>query len=146
QPHPDAEPQLVHSEVYNSEVFLQADAELQGSAHEPGCTLPRHVVAMMLGSDSTHLTDIGDAHIWPGYMQYGNESKYRRSRPTCNLVEHIAYFLSVFATKEAGWANPANTAFLAHVRRELMHTQVKILLDDDFVEAYTHGIQCSPTP
>ncbi|KAI0313524.1 hypothetical protein OF83DRAFT_1175591 [Amylostereum chailletii] len=146
QPHGDVKPQRVHSEVYNSEAFLQADAELQASARKPGCTLPRHIVATMWGSDSTHLTDIGDAHIWPGYLQYGNESKYRRSRPTCNLMEHIAYFLSLpddfkaFATKEAGWTNPANTAFLAHVHRELMHAQLKILLDNDFVEAYAHGI------
>lgn len=33
---------------------------------------------------------------------------------------------------------------LTHCRRELMHGVLKIVLDDDFVEAYKHGIvlQC----
>jgi hypothetical protein len=31
-------------------------------------------------------------------------------------------------------------AFYAHCHRELFHEQWKILLDDEFIEAYDHGI------
>jgi hypothetical protein len=34
----------------------------------------------------------------------------------------------------------ASAQLLAHCRRELFHESWKILLDDEFVEAYTHGI------
>lgn len=30
--------------------------------------------------------------------------------------------------------------FMAHVRREIMHAQWEILLDDEFLESYVHGI------
>ena len=35
-------------------------------------------------------------------------------------------------------------AFMTHCRREAMHAQWRILLDDEFLEAYKHGIviQC----
>jgi hypothetical protein len=29
---------------------------------------------------------------------------------------------------------------MTHCRREVMHAQWKILLDDEFIEAYSHGI------
>ena len=29
---------------------------------------------------------------------------------------------------------------MAHCQRELFHAQWKIILDDDFLEAYTHGV------
>lgn len=34
----------------------------------------------------------------------------------------------------------ASDAFLTHCHRELLHGQWKILLDDEFLEAYQHGI------
>jgi Plavaka transposase len=33
-----------------------------------------------------------------------------------------------------------NQAFLTHCQRELLHAQWKVLLDDDFLEAYKHGV------
>lgn len=34
----------------------------------------------------------------------------------------------------------ASQAFMTHCRRELMHTQWEQILDDEFLEAYRHGI------
>lgn len=34
----------------------------------------------------------------------------------------------------------ATKPFLAHCKRELMHAQLELLLDDDFLKAYKHGI------
>lgn len=85
----------VHCELYNSPVFLDAHRELQESPREPGCDLPRVILAMMFSSDATHLTSFGTAKLWPCYLFFGNESKYRRCKPTCHLCEHVAYFQSV---------------------------------------------------
>lgn len=85
----------VHGELYTSAAFLEAHNEIQSAAGEPGCTLPRVLVGLMFGSDSTQLTSFGNASLWPCYMYFGNESKYRRCKPTCNLCNHIAYFQKV---------------------------------------------------
>jgi hypothetical protein len=85
----------VHGELYTSQAFFDAHYELQRSPGEPGCDLPRVVVALMLWSDSTQLTSFGNAKLWPCYVFFGNESKYRRSKPSCNLCSHAAYFQNV---------------------------------------------------
>jgi hypothetical protein len=85
-------PIRVHGELYTSEAFIQAHRELQISPPEPGCDLERVIVALMFWSDSTHLTSFGNSKLWPCYMFFGNESKYRRCKPSCRLCSHVAYF------------------------------------------------------
>jgi hypothetical protein len=85
----------VHGELYTSPAFLEAHRTLQEIPGEPGCDLPRVVVALMFWSDSTHLTSFGNAKLWPNYLFFGNESKYHRCKPTCHLCNHVAYFQSV---------------------------------------------------
>jgi hypothetical protein len=95
QPVNDREVIRVYGELYTSPAFIDAHNELQSSPKEPGCDLPRVVVALMFWSDVTHLTNFGNAKLWPLYMFFGNESKYRRCKPSCNLCEHVAYFETV---------------------------------------------------
>jgi len=85
----------LHGEVYTSEAFREAHDALQNSPPEPGCNLQRVVVALMFWSDATHLTQFGSSQLWPCYMAMGNESKYRRCKPSCNLCSHVAYFRKV---------------------------------------------------
>jgi hypothetical protein len=85
----------VYNELYTSAAFLDAHRELQDSPGESGCDLPKVVVAMMFWSDATHLTSFGNAKLWPSYLFFGNESKYRRCKPTCHLCNHVAYFQTV---------------------------------------------------
>jgi hypothetical protein len=85
----------VHGELYTTPAFLEAHRTLQESPGEPGCDLPRVVVAMMFWSDSTHLTSFGNAKLWPSYLYFGNESKYNRCKPTSHLCNHVAYFQAV---------------------------------------------------
>lgn len=85
----------VHGELYTSPAFIQAHNNLQASPAEPGCDRPRVVLGLMFSSDSTHLTSFGSASIWPLYCYFGNESKYRRCKPTEGLCSHIAYFQKV---------------------------------------------------
>lgn len=85
----------VHGELYTSPIFLEVHRDLQEAPNEPNCTLQKVVVACMFLSDATHLTQFGTAKLWPGYLMFGNYSKYRRCRPSCNLCHHIAYFQGV---------------------------------------------------
>jgi hypothetical protein len=164
QPHNNnqQQPMHVHGELYTSTAFREAHQALQNSPPEPGCNLPRVIVALMFWSDSTHLTNFGDTKLWPLYLFFGNESKYRRGKPSSNLCEHVAYFERVcilsyylilsffihsqlpdafkdFATKYTG-TKTLKSEFMAHCHRELTHAQWEILLDDDFVAAYEHGM------
>ncbi|CDO76810.1 hypothetical protein BN946_scf185033.g7 [Trametes cinnabarina] len=149
QPHTSApEPlpaeQEVYGELYASKAFRDADAELQCSPREPGCNLPRAIIALMPWSDSTHLADFGDASLWPIYAQFGNQSKYTRARPSSNSCQHVAYipklpaeihdFIHKFLQKEG--IDP----LLTHCRRELVQAIWRLLLSDKFVEACRHGI------
>ena len=68
--------QRVQGELYTSPAFLDAHRDLQESPGEPGCRLPRVVVAMMFWSDATLLTSFGNTKLWPCYLFFGNESKY----------------------------------------------------------------------
>jgi hypothetical protein len=95
KPAEDSPDVKVHGELYTSKAFLDAHHKLQNSPGEPGCDLPRVVVALMMWSDATHLTAFGSAKLWPSYLYFGNESKYRRCKPTCHLCEHVAYFQTV---------------------------------------------------
>lgn len=94
-PSPGSEDVRVHGELYNSSAFLDAHRELQESQREPGCNLPRVVLGMMFASDVTHLTSFGTAKLWPCYLFFGNDSKYRRCKPNCHLCSHVAYFQAV---------------------------------------------------
>lgn len=86
----------VHGEAYNSPRFIKAYEALQHSPSEPHCSLPRVIVALMFSSDITHLTAWGQASLWPLYLNFGNDSKYRRCKPSCRLYAHVAYFEQVF--------------------------------------------------
>jgi hypothetical protein len=89
------EPIRIQGELYTSPAFIDANRELQDGPGEPGCDLPRVVISLMFWSDATHLTAFGNAKLHPLYMFFGNESKYRRCKPSCHLCEHVAYFQSV---------------------------------------------------
>jgi hypothetical protein len=99
----EAPSQRIYGEVYSSDSFLKAHREIQQAPSEPAdCKLPRVVAALMFASDKTHLTQFGENKLWPLYLCFGNESKYRRCQPNLHLYQHIAYFIKV------NLANPAS--------------------------------------
>ena len=107
QPGGMPEPVQVHCELYNSQAFLKAHEELQDSPREPGCELDRVVVGLMFASDETLLTSFNNEKLWPLYMYFGNESKYRRCKPSLHLCNHVAYFqkVSPFFSLFLVWTN-----------------------------------------
>ncbi|KIJ60703.1 hypothetical protein HYDPIDRAFT_98197, partial [Hydnomerulius pinastri MD-312] len=134
----------VYRELFTSEAFIGAHQRLQESPPELGCDLPRVVAGMMFWSDTTQLSSFGGAKLWPLYLYFGNHSKYQQCRPSSNLCTHVAYFQTLpddfkdFAMKFSGKA--PSDAFFAHCHRELFQEQWRVLLEDEFIEAYQHGI------
>ena len=122
----------------------------------------------MYFSNAIHLTAFESAKLRPLYQFFGNDSKYPRCKLTSHLCEHITYFLTVstliwlsnqslnssnpqlpdsfkdFALTQMGGGHVPTAAFTTHCHQELMHEQWKILLDNEFLEAWKHGIviQC----
>ena len=95
QPKESSEPVRVHGELYTSEAFIEAHHDLQRATREPECDLARVVVGLMFASDGTQLANFSNAKLSPIYLGIGNESKDRRSKPSCQAFEHIAYFETV---------------------------------------------------
>ena len=85
----------LHGELYTSDASIKEHQALQDSPGEPRCNLPHIVVRCMVYSDSTHLMAFGNNHLWPCYFHFGNDTKYCRCRPSCNLCNHVAYFETV---------------------------------------------------
>ncbi len=92
---PDSTSTRVHGELYTSPAFIEENVKIQTAPGEPGCPLPRILVGLIFASDGTKLTSFGSASLWPCYMYFGNESKYRRNKPNQNLCNHIAFFIDV---------------------------------------------------
>jgi len=98
QPTEASEPLKAHGELYTSEAFIEAHCNLQESSRELRCSLQKVVVGFMFTSDSTQLTAFSTAKLWPIYLVIGNESKDRRSKPSCQAFEHVAYLEAVSRT------------------------------------------------
>ncbi|THH16591.1 hypothetical protein EUX98_g9280 [Antrodiella citrinella] len=142
-------PERVYSEVYNSEAMIEEYEKIQ-QAHPPSSASPgepvvENVIAgIMLWSDSTHLAQFGTASLWPIYLFFANQSKYIRCKPTEFAAHHLAYIPSLpdsfqdFYMKT--FKRAASSAVLTHCKRELMHAIWDLLLDNEFMEAYEHGI------
>ncbi|TFK21409.1 hypothetical protein FA15DRAFT_707242 [Coprinopsis marcescibilis] len=138
-------PLRIHGELYTSEAFMEAHHALQSSPPVPGCNRERVIASLMFWSDATKLTDFGPSKLWPCYMFFGNESKYRRAKPNLHLGEHVAYFDSLaddfkdYLRRRGGGKLPP-AELITHCSREMFQAQWALLLDDDLVRAMTDGI------
>ncbi|RXW14635.1 hypothetical protein EST38_g11213 [Candolleomyces aberdarensis] len=147
------ESQRVYSEVFNSDAFIKEDDDVRNRGKnppdDPDCKREKVVAALSFWSDSTHLTNFGTAKLWPIYMALGNLSKYIRAMPDVGALQHVAYIPSLpdsFQTKLGKWhtrfskSKSQQKDILTHCRRKLMHAVWRLLLDDEFLHAYTYGI------
>ena len=158
----------LYGEMYSSRAFRDAHEELQKlPSTDMNRGRERVVLALMFWSDATHLATFANATLWPCYLFFGNESKYRRCRPTERLANQIAYFQKVRVSKNPFVQTlvhnlklpdtlydylknlndgkvPAD-GLLAYCVREAYHQQWSILLDEELCNAMQHGI-CLPCP
>ncbi|KJA13981.1 hypothetical protein HYPSUDRAFT_150924 [Hypholoma sublateritium FD-334 SS-4] len=140
----------IYGEIYTSDAFQKEHEEIQRRApsppEDPKCTREKVVAALMFSSDATHLTDFGNAKAWPIYLMLGNLSKYIRSKPHSGAMHHLAYIPSLpdsfqdFASEFHKKWKTQKKSILTHCRRELMQSVWKMILDDDFIHAYTYGM------
>ena len=86
-----------YTNIYNSNPMLKEDARIralgQGTGDDPNTEVA--MLAILLWSDSMHLTSVGTASLWPVYMYLGNLLKYVHRRPNAHAVHHLAYIPSV---------------------------------------------------
>jgi hypothetical protein len=94
QPRPNSPPERIYSELYNSNAYIQEHEKVR-SQPRPECQLETVIAAIMLSSDSTHLTNFGSASLWPIYLYLGGLSKYTRAKPTSFSAHHLAYIPKV---------------------------------------------------
>lgn len=90
-------PSRVYDEIYTSDSWLEEHEKVQKldlPEGEPDI-YPRAIAGLMFWSDSTHLAEFGQAHLWPIYMAFGNQSKYERAKPGNRALLHLAYLPSV---------------------------------------------------
>lgn len=152
----------VYGELYASREFRRAYEEVQklpSNAKNEG--MERVMVALMLWSDSTCLTDFGTAKLWPCYLSFGNESKYRRSQSNEGLCHQVAYFEAVGLRfnlsdslmtplqisdgffdflKELNLGKLPTKALLTHCNRKVFHKQWSLIMDEELLDAMENGI------
>lgn len=148
----------IYTDLYNANEFLNEYNRIQTEHGTSECEIV--IAAIMLWSDSTQLANFGTASLWPVYLFLGNLSKYERCKPKAFAAHHIAYipkvcFVLYFKSQDSSlslqlsdkiqdfcqekFGKPATSHVLSHMRRELMHEVWKIILDEEFMNAYTHG-------
>jgi hypothetical protein len=93
QASPDDPVERLYSEIYTSDVLIEAHESIQHSMSN--CELEKVVIPLMLWSDSTQLASFGTASLWPVYLFFGNLSKYVRAKPSSFSAHHIAYIPKV---------------------------------------------------
>jgi hypothetical protein len=146
-------------EVYNSDAMFNKHIKLLKDFSNSQYKIV--IAAILSWSNLTHLANFGTALLWPVYLFFGNVSKYVWGKPTLFMAQHIAYLpkacqnfailhglyltlvqlpvdFNQFCMNITGKAPPA--ALKAHMCCELFHALWYLMLDDDFVQAYAHGI------
>ncbi|TFK62834.1 hypothetical protein BDN72DRAFT_902894 [Pluteus cervinus] len=117
----------------------------------------------MFYSDATRVAQFGQAKLWPIYVFFGNQSKYDRGRPSARAAHNLAFLPSVsFHSNTARFhkfdiaapqlppdltdfirkstKNAPTPQLLAYCKRELYQGCWRVMLDQEFLEAYANGI------
>ena len=140
----ESPPERVYSEMYSSDSFFDAWECIQDQGHISRDDLERVMVALMLWSDSTCLTNFGTASLWPVYLSLGNQSKYIRSRPSSFSHRHLAYMPSLPDDIQDAYMTiyqrAPSSATLTHLKRELIHAVYELILNSKLVDAYKEGL------
>lgn len=97
RPPGNAEGIRIYGELYTSEEYIRVEKDVHNiNLPDPSDNqLERVVLALMFWTDATLLANFGTAKLWPCYMFFGNDSKYRRAKVSLNLCNHVAYFEEV---------------------------------------------------
>ncbi|KAG1760909.1 hypothetical protein EDD22DRAFT_954542 [Suillus occidentalis] len=114
----------VYSEAYASPAMMEAYIEVNSLPCQPDDNLEHMVTSLMMYSDLTHLSHFGD--------------------PTASACHHVVYIPTLpddFQDSYFGFFEDASSSEVyMHCKHELMQAIWRLLLDEDFMHAYEHGI------
>ncbi|KAG6906052.1 hypothetical protein DXG01_016127 [Tephrocybe rancida] len=100
-------------------------------------------IVSVLKEKLANSTDACHIHYEPYELTWRPSSKAEEMRVYGELYTSPALLpdsFKDFASEHIGGKGTPTPAFLAHCRRELFHTQWSILLDEEFLDAWLHGI------
>ena len=145
--------------------MIEEHAKINAQPREPGDpdNMEYVIAAQILYSDETRLANFGGASLWPGYMFFGNQTKYERGKPSCFSAHHFAYFpkasriflfYAIYTSIKKYYQLPDNFqdwykgAFgaatslntLRYCKTALMQAVWLFLLDHGYMVAYEHGM------
>ncbi|EJF64367.1 hypothetical protein DICSQDRAFT_54144 [Dichomitus squalens LYAD-421 SS1] len=143
---PDAPPERIYTDVYNSDAMLEQHENLQKQPRNPADSpdIEYVVCAVTVYSDSTHLAQFGTASMWPIHVLFANLSKYFRLRPSMFATHHLAYIPNLpdalFEWYKDLYGAPPSAAVIRLLKHDLMQKIWLQLLDADFMHAFEHGM------
>ncbi|KAE9393770.1 hypothetical protein BT96DRAFT_828701 [Gymnopus androsaceus JB14] len=136
----------LHSELYNADAFIEEHAKIQRQQEKyPSLHIPCAIAGMMLWSDTTKIGTWGDQSMWPIYLYFGNQSKYDRAKPSAFASHHMAYIPKLLPNDfhdfyKEHYNTAPTEAVLTHVQREILQSIYGLIFDNEFMEAYDHGL------
>ncbi|KAI0735278.1 hypothetical protein C8Q76DRAFT_791844 [Earliella scabrosa] len=139
-------PLRVYTDTYNPDAMLEEEEKVRNMPRVDGDDpdMEYAVLAMLLWSDETVLSQFGYAKLWPIYLYFGNLSKYIRGHPTEFAAHHLAYIPDLgdhFCNEyEREYGKQPTEETRRFCRRELFCRIWLLLMNDKFMKAYTEGI------
>ncbi|KAF8603666.1 hypothetical protein BDV93DRAFT_523134 [Ceratobasidium sp. AG-I] len=140
-----SEPYDIFGEAYESKRMRDMHEAIQKIKLDEPCSLPRCAAMIMVFSDATQLAAFGHASAWPIRISFGNQSKYERCKPSNRNNYELGFIPSLPPDLQETLRNvrdgrPVPKPLLTHLRRELIHEVWNKLLDNEFLQAWRHGI------
>ncbi|KIL62147.1 hypothetical protein M378DRAFT_13086 [Amanita muscaria Koide BX008] len=144
KPSDDSPPERVFSELYTADAFIEEQRKIDALPQLPEEEHEKVIIGLMLWSDSTRLANFGNASLWPVYLYIANQSKYMRVKPKSFSAHHVAYIPKLNDNFDDFYREiygmPPSTEVLKHCRREIIQLIMFLLLDDEFMQMYEHGL------
>ncbi|KAE9384947.1 hypothetical protein BT96DRAFT_841397 [Gymnopus androsaceus JB14] len=152
QSFPDKRDLCLYSELYNTDAFIEEHAKIQrqqkkrrlDDPEDPSLHVPCTIAGMMLWSDATKIGTWGNQSMWPIYLYFRNQSKYDRAKLSAFTSHHMAYIPKLPNNFHDFYKEHYNTApteaVLTNVQREILQSIYGLIFDNEFMEAYDHGL------
>ncbi|KAF8811646.1 hypothetical protein BYT27DRAFT_7336095 [Phlegmacium glaucopus] len=90
------------------------------------------------------MRSFGNASLWPVYLYLGSLLKYTWAKPASFAAHHLAYLPklddSIQDFYKMTFGKTATADVLTHLQHEVIQSVWRILLDDEFTDAYENGI------
>ena len=95
--HPNAQLERIYTDFPNAAAMIREHEALQAAPRHPDDSpdVEYVIVPLQAYSDSTHLTQFGNASLWPIYLWILTVCKYVRATPSALAAHHLAYMPSV---------------------------------------------------